>query len=299
VVVDNCGQTLTPTGPVVSPLPGCGGTRTYTYTYTDCAGNTQNWVYTYTVVCFPLTLKVFLEGAYNPTTNMMDATLNANHLLPGQNCTLPFVGDTPHGQPYYMAPWNYDGVSNSNTGLQYGDFGGDTPYPPDVVDWVLVTVRKNGILPANNYWTCAGWVHTNGDVTFPDPCGGLVLNTTDDYFVLVQHRNHLGVLSPVEADMPCSGYVIDWNFTTSNSYQPTFRTGQKQVEPGTWAMLSANGEQVTSIQVINSPDRTLWRALQGMVGYKFGDYDMNASTNSADETAWKVNQNRTSGIIFY
>ncbi|MFN8318494.1 MAG: PKD-like domain-containing protein [Saprospiraceae bacterium] len=48
-VMDNCGVTLTPTGPVVSPKPSCEGTRTYTWTYTDCEGNTHNWVYTYTI----------------------------------------------------------------------------------------------------------------------------------------------------------------------------------------------------------------------------------------------------------
>ncbi|WP_039135556.1 hypothetical protein, partial [Flavihumibacter sp. ZG627] len=48
-VVDNCGNTLTPSAPVVSAIPACEGVRTYTYTYTDCEGNQQNWVYTYTI----------------------------------------------------------------------------------------------------------------------------------------------------------------------------------------------------------------------------------------------------------
>lgn len=48
-VTDNCGNSLTPTGPVVSPAPACEGTMTYTYNYTDCEGNTHNWVYTYTI----------------------------------------------------------------------------------------------------------------------------------------------------------------------------------------------------------------------------------------------------------
>ncbi|WP_343063687.1 beta strand repeat-containing protein, partial [Flavihumibacter stibioxidans] len=48
-VTDNCGNVLTPSAPVISAKPTCEGTRTYTYTYTDCEGNTQDWVYTYTV----------------------------------------------------------------------------------------------------------------------------------------------------------------------------------------------------------------------------------------------------------
>ncbi len=311
-VIDACGVTLVPVGPVVSAQVNCEGIdtyRTYTWTYTDCSGLALNWVYTYTVRCFPLTLKVMLEGPYNTGTSMMDPTLNVNHVLPGQDKNLspnlsiqlnaPY---TPFGQPYNIAPWNYSG----NSGATYGDPSAPgappmvTPYPADVVDWVLVTVRKNGILPANNYWSCAGWVHTDGQVTFPDPCGGLVLTPGDNYYVLVQHRTHLGVLSPSVATYSCGGMVINWDFTTSNSYAPIFRYGQKQVAPGVWAMHAANGEQVTSIAAISSSDRTTWRAFQNTYGYSIGDFNMSAFTESAgDETLWKTNQNRTSGIIFY
>ncbi|MBK8706308.1 MAG: HYR domain-containing protein [Saprospiraceae bacterium] len=48
-VDDNCGNPLTPSGPVVSAKPGCTGIRTYTWTYTDCENNSHDWVYTYTV----------------------------------------------------------------------------------------------------------------------------------------------------------------------------------------------------------------------------------------------------------
>jgi gliding motility-associated-like protein len=51
VVNDNCGNVIQPTGPVVGgTYQGCEGTITYTWTYTDCAGNNHDWVYTYTVV---------------------------------------------------------------------------------------------------------------------------------------------------------------------------------------------------------------------------------------------------------
>jgi gliding motility-associated-like protein len=48
-VLDNCGRTLTVSAPVVSAAPACSGTQTYTYTYSDCAGGTYPWVYTYTI----------------------------------------------------------------------------------------------------------------------------------------------------------------------------------------------------------------------------------------------------------
>jgi len=311
-VVDGCGMTIIPTGPIVSAPVSCTGVdqfRTYTWTYTDCSGFSQEWTYTYTVRCFPLTVKVLLEGPYNTGTHLMSTTLNTNHVLPGQDKTMSpsmsvqlLAPYTPFGQPYSIAPWNYSG----NSGLQYGDPTSPgapmsvTLYPADIVDWVLVTVRKNGILPAHNFWTCAGWLHADGQVTFPDPCGGLVFTPGDNYYVLVQHRTHLGVLSPVAATYSCGSQVINWDFTTSNSYEPVFRYGQKLVEPGIWAMHAANGEQTTSIAAISSTDRTIWKAFQNEYGYNIGDYNMSAFTESAgDESLWKLNQNRTSGIIFY
>lgn len=309
MVKDACGNVLSAPTPIQGGTytGACDGTITYTYTYVSCSGLSFVWVYTYTVECFPLTVRVFLEGSYRPSGDSLKRDLNNNHVLPGQDKTLspnmsvqlgaPY---TPFGQPYSAAPWNYNG----NTGMNYGDATapgapmGVINYPFNVVDWVLVTVRKNGILPAHDVWTCAGWVHTNGNVTFPDACANLILNPMDDYYVLVQHRTHLAVLSPSPVDMLCGGAIIDWDFTTSNSYQPIFRAGQKQIETGIWAMFAANGEQQSGIAVISSQDRTKWRTLQNTYGYSLGDYNMSVFTGSEDESLWKLNQNRTSGIIF-
>ncbi|HLP73832.1 MAG TPA: hypothetical protein VK155_13075, partial [Bacteroidales bacterium] len=50
-VYDNCGNLITPTGPVLGgTYVVCDGTITYTWTYCDCEGNTHDWVYTFTVV---------------------------------------------------------------------------------------------------------------------------------------------------------------------------------------------------------------------------------------------------------
>ncbi|MFD1604818.1 gliding motility-associated C-terminal domain-containing protein [Flavobacterium artemisiae] len=48
-VKDNCGNILTPSVPVISAMPACNGIETYTYTFTDCAGHTHDWVYSYTI----------------------------------------------------------------------------------------------------------------------------------------------------------------------------------------------------------------------------------------------------------
>jgi hypothetical protein len=48
-VLDNCGRTLTVSAGVAGTDPVCAGTKTWTFTYTDCAGATYPWVYTYTI----------------------------------------------------------------------------------------------------------------------------------------------------------------------------------------------------------------------------------------------------------
>ncbi|HJW29336.1 MAG TPA: hypothetical protein VJ508_08775, partial [Saprospiraceae bacterium] len=309
---DVCNNPVTMTGPVIggTNTGDCGGTITYTYTFTDCSGLSTPWVYTYNISCNSLVLYVYLEGPYNATLNQMDNLVNYYHLLPGQDKALspnPIIQvlgtNTTCGQPYTVAPYNYSG----NLGQQFGDPTGvcsmapSIPYPPDVVDWVLVTIRKNGRLPAHNIWTCAGWVHQDGHVSFPESCPLPAFNLTDNYYILIQHRNHLGVLSLNEADMPCGTAQLSVDFRISDSYIdiPGFRVGQKQVEPGVWAMYDANGEQVQSIPAINSFDHTLWKTLQGVIRYNLGDFNMDAVTNSADETIWKINQNKTSGVVFY
>ncbi|MBI5917430.1 MAG: T9SS type A sorting domain-containing protein [Bacteroidetes bacterium] len=59
VVLSNCGETLTPTGPVVTNNPNpltCEGTRTYTWTYTDCEGNSLPWSHVVTVERLPFSV---------------------------------------------------------------------------------------------------------------------------------------------------------------------------------------------------------------------------------------------------
>ena len=49
-VYDNCGNLITAEGPIVGgTYVSCSGTITYSWTYTDCEGNSHDWVYTYTI----------------------------------------------------------------------------------------------------------------------------------------------------------------------------------------------------------------------------------------------------------
>ncbi|MBT8275297.1 MAG: hypothetical protein KJO39_04055, partial [Bacteroidia bacterium] len=79
-ITDVCNRPIVPTGPVVNTdFDGCMGTRTYTWTYTDCSGLSDDWVYTYTI-----------EDTTDPEIINLPA--------PGPLCNDPFP-------PYLEADW--------------------------------------------------------------------------------------------------------------------------------------------------------------------------------------------------
>ena len=309
VFQDACGNVLTPTGPVVGGTytdGDCRGTITYTYTYTDCASNTTDWVFTYNIDCGQLNLRVFLEGPYMGG-NVMNTLLNDYHVLPGQDKLLSPITSiriaapfTPFGQPYNDEPWNFSGTDGSQygEGTAPGAPANVMPYSPFVVDWILVSIRANGVDPSDEIFRCAGWLYSNGEISFPEACQSLSLTGGTNYNVVIEHRNHLGILATASLENDGGDY-LELDFSLEDSYRPNvFRAGQKEVESGVWAMFCSNGEQENSIRSINSLDRTVWRVLQNMLGYSIGDHDMDASTNSEDETKWKNNQNKTTGVTF-
>src|SRR5687768_18047009 len=63
---------------LASPDVACEGTKTYTFTYTDCANNTATWTYTYTIDMPAFTITATpgastvacLADAVAPTTNL-------------------------------------------------------------------------------------------------------------------------------------------------------------------------------------------------------------------------------------
>ena len=128
--------------------------------------------------------------------------------------------------------------------------------------------------------------------------------------MLIEHRNHLPVMSQVviEENAPgnFSNPLLSFDFTIQDSWIRTlfgfvFGVGQKEVEPGLFAMFGANGQQIDGNfdrRDVNSGDNTLWFQETGDT-YKYvdGDFDMNADVNSGDDTMWFINAGTTNTQI--
>lgn len=223
-----------------------------------------------------LDLKVYLEGAYNTASNQMDNILAELNYLPldqPYNPTLPYYNEN-------NPVWFYTGTESVGS------------IPPYVVDWVIIQVR-DADAPENAGSSSiigqqAAFLLNNGSVvdldgfSFPEVFSVISRNL----YVVVFHRNHLGVISanPI-TDV---GGIYSYNFTSGSGQAFGGINGHKQLEPGVWGMVAGDGNGNGLIQ--NTDETSVWKTDLGQSGYKGGDFNLNGLVQNTDETNyWKVN----------
>jgi|GEM_PF-4104845 len=210
-------------------------------------------------------IRVCLEGPYDIVSNTMRTVLWQSNLLPS-------------AQPYAIPPWNYSGTE--------GQGWTKSDYPANTVDWVLVSFRT-GITKNTEVRQTAALVLEDGALYFPEE---RVLDGTlgSAFYVVIQHRNHIGVLSPQAITTNNGNITID--FCTANSYAPS-GFGQKELLPGLWVMYAGDGDQVNDIGFdINGQDYASWLQYNGQFNkYSPFDYDLNSDINAFDRILWSDN----------
>ncbi len=283
---------------------------TFTLTVTDGNLCTNSDRMTVTVVnkCITLTAKVLLEGSMvNPDnssayTYPMRTTLNQMLMLPGQSYKdlSGKVVYTPAGQPFNAAPWNYSG----DEGAEY-DSGGNTDegsagYPANAVDWVLVSLRAYS---GNTFQTVcqrAALLLSDGTIQMVTGFECCDLDMNGSYYLVVEHRNHLIVMS--DKALPVGNGSLTYDFTVRQSYIDPGglgSVGQKQIS-GRYVMYGGNGNQSAtpfSATDINSDDQSTWESQNGRLGYRTGDYNLNGDTNSNDQIIWQWNNGCFTSVI--
>ncbi|RLD57998.1 MAG: hypothetical protein DRJ05_08780 [Bacteroidetes bacterium] len=214
-----------------------------------------------------LDLLVYLEGPFNGTEMNTDLTG-----LPDP------VDGFPLSQPYNTSPWNYAGtesvssIPNSN-----------------VVDWVLIELRDaasaSAALPADIIGTQAAFLLKDGSVVGTDGSSILYYNVTvnHDLFVVIWHRNHLGVLSANALSQ--TGGVFNYDFSSAVTQVYNGGAGYKEIATGKYGMVAgdANGSGE-----LNTSDHNLWKTNAGKKGYLSSDYDMDAQANNPDKNDYYI-----------
>ena len=233
-----------------------------------------------------LNTALYLEGAFNSFTGELNTTLNKLGYLPGQKPGSFFAESTPAGQPYRSGPWYYKG----NEGLIYdakSDFSID--YPENAVDWILVDIRTNKSAESV-VERRAALLMNDGSVILPEDANPIRLDMNKEYFIVIQHRNHLPIMSPrllsIERDQ------ISFDFRINESYTGLLGSGQKDVN-GLYCVYAANGDQfkeAISEFDINIRDMDMWFRSNGLnSAYMNADFDMNGDVNVNDQIMWLLN----------
>ena len=231
-----------------------------------------------------INVKVFLEGPYDEETGLMTKRLNEQGYLPGQKPWTFFGSSTQKGQPYARAPWNYSGGEGAGFDANIKGLGRFAGYPEDAVDWVLLSLRTT-TGPETEVYRTAALLLSDGTVEIVE---GFEYKNTEQrsYYVVVEHRNHMAVMSGVLA-LAINGQ-LHFDFSLADSYNVGLGQGQMACEGITYAMIAGNAElmQSTSSYVdINAKDLGKMGGMEGMnSGYYLEDLDLDGDVNTGDKS---------------
>ncbi len=166
-------------------------------------------------------VRTFLKGPFNPTTNLMRDDLRSLSLLPTT-------------EPFTALGFN-----------QVGGGGGETVSAATLavtgknamVDWVLVELRDKNA-PATILATRSALLQRDGDIVGTDGYPRLLFNVpSDNYYVAVRHRNHLGVMTATSVPLGALLAEVDFTRTTTATYGVNPRA---LLVPGRMGMWSGN-----------------------------------------------------------
>ena len=210
------------------------------------------------ITSFSLDLKVFLEGFY--TNGEMTTILNIENLV-------------PLSQPYSSAPWNYDGtesvVSIPNTA---------------VVDWILVELRDADAPTLATQTTMiarqAGFILSDGKIVGTDGVSDMQFDAafSRNLYVVVFHRNHLGIISSV--GLTQTDGLFSYDFTIGSHMALGDTEPQKELANGVFGMYAGD---INSNGNIGYDDKILWSSDAGKSNYLNADTKSDGEVDNTDK----------------
>ena len=146
--------------------------------------------------------------------------------------------------------------------------------------------------------TVAGLLHSNGEIEFVDGFNICNLDPTEDYYVVIEHRNHLVVMSHIQ--VPLINGTISYDFRLRNSFRKILGAGQKEMSPGVYAMIAGNGDQDSGpfdSRDINPNDLTKWLIDNNLTSsYFLRDFDLSGDVNVTDKGILLINNGLFSDV---
>lgn len=206
-----------------------------------------------------LQAKIFLQGA----------GVNADPAFPNlMRDQLRSAGLIPTNSPYI------DGAQTTTDVLNVA-----SPVEDAIVDWVWIEIRESADSPEFIIGKSA-LLQRDGDLVEVDGVSPIQLPviTAGNYYLVVQHRNHLGVRSANALFFsPTTPVVID--FTATDTVYEGGSIATVQLNNGNYALICGDLDGNTQIQ--NTDVNTIIPLLGG-AGYDPADLDMNGQIQNAD-----------------
>lgn len=218
-----------------------------------------------------LALKVILEGPFSGTN--MNYSLSTEGLL-------------PLSQPFNKSPWNY-------TGIEIVSIIPNT----NIIDWVLVELRDaisaSAATTSKRIVRQAAFILNDGSIVGMDGFTKInfTANVINNLFVVIWHRNHLGVMSAAPLIMNNESYSYDFTTDAEKAYGGA--NAHKQIVPGKWGMFSGDGNADKTIDMIDKSG--VWSPNAGKMGYLNADFNLDGQVDNKDKNEfWLPNLGKNS-----
>ncbi|MFD0862335.1 endonuclease [Sungkyunkwania multivorans] len=205
-----------------------------------------------------LSPKVFLEGAMINETTLMRDDLRAATVIP---TTSPYI----------------DAATTIAATFDQGGASGIGLAQDDIVDWVWVELRD----ATNNALVVDGQsalLQRDGDIVSTDGSAPMsFMQSAGNYYIFVQHRNHLGILSTNTYALSSATTTIDLATNASDVVGNT--NAVVLLSNGSYGMITGDNDGNGQVQ---NTDVSSLRPQVGTAGYNNADLDMNGQTQLTD-----------------
>jgi hypothetical protein len=201
-------------------------------------------------------LKVFLEGPYDVTGDIMRTDLKGYGFVP--------------------------------TTSPYSDLREVDPLPSnDVVDWIFVKLRRTSDLAVVD--GVSALLRNDGMLVADDGVTEFIYmkgTSGQNYYIEVNHRNHLAVMSATAKTLSDDS-VTTHDFTAAGQSYGT--GGMYEIETGVWAMWAGDTDQTGTI---DANDRSNTWNDRNKIGYKNSDCYLTGSVDANDRSVTWNNRNK-------
>ncbi len=193
-----------------------------------------------------------LQGPYDSTAGMMNDDLRVADRIP------------------LTSPYN-DGATVTGTAVF-----DNTDDSDDIVDWVQIELRNSSDI-TEVLTTASALIQRDGDIVAPDGTSDVTVSGTGgDYYVSVNHRNHIAVATTAALTLSATSTAIDFT-AVANVTGGT--NAMVEVSTGKYALFAGDADGNNQVQ---TGDYNAATTRIGQSGYFGSDTDMNGEVQITD-----------------